>query len=167
MHARRLLMLCLATTVLLLAACSPAPIYKPAPGTLQVMPAAVAQAPDQYARASVIWGGRIIKVTNLPDRTEIELLAYPLDGSQRPQFKDPPGGRFIAVVQGYLEPLNYPPGELMTISGRLDGTRVGKVGDADYVFPIVAADQFHLWTAEELRSPWSNVRIGVGVGATF
>lgn len=166
MHARRFLMPCLAAA-LLLAACAPAPIYKPAADTLHVTPAAVAQAPERYAHASVIWGGRIISVTNLADSTEIELLAYPLDRSQRPQLKDAPNGRFIAVVQGYLEPLNYPPGGLMTVSGQLGGTRVGKVGAAQYVFPLVDAAQYHLWTAAELRSPWSNVHIGVGVGGTF
>ncbi len=167
MHARRFLMPCLTATAALLVACAPAPIYKPAPDTLHVMPAAVAHAPEQYAHASVIWGGRIIKVTNLAHRTEIELLAYPLDRSQRPQTDQGAGGRFITVVQGFLDPLNYPAGRLMTVSGRLEGTRAGEVGTADYVFPLVDAGQYHLWTPEELRSPWSNVHIGIGVGGTF
>ncbi|HEX7340853.1 MAG TPA: Slp family lipoprotein [Rhodanobacteraceae bacterium] len=155
---------CLILAALLLAACAPKPIYKPATDTIHALPRTVAQTPEHYGHAAVIWGGRIVKVTNLADRTEIELLAYPLDSSQRPQIGSAAGGRFIAIVPGYLEPLNYPPGRLMTISGRLAGTRGGKVGHADYVFPLVDADQYHLWTAEELRSPWSNVHFGVGVG---
>ncbi len=164
MRLPRLPLPCLAAAVLLLAGCAPAPIYKPAPGTVHVQPRTVAQAPEQFGHAGVIWGGRIVHVTNLADHTEIELLAFPLDKSQRPQPKDAPGGRFIAIVPGYLEPLNYPPGHLMTVSGRIEGTRSGRVGDAEYVYPLVEAADYHLWTAEELRSPWSNVHFGVGVG---
>lgn len=158
---------CLAATALLLTACVPAPIYKTAPNTVQVAPSVVAQAPAQYDHADVIWGGRIVKVTNLANQTEIELLAYPLDSSQRPQVDGGAGGRFIAVVPGYLEPLNYPPGRLMTISGHLMGTRTGEVGAARYVFPLVKANAHHMWTAEEMRSPWSNIHFGVGVGTSF
>lgn len=158
---------CLTATALLLAACAPAPLYKPAPDVVHVPPTVVAQTPERYSRASVIWGGRIVKVTNMADHTEVELLSYPLDSSQRPQTDEPASGRFIAVVPGYLEPLNYPPGRLMTISGHLKGARSGKVGAADYVFPLVETVDHHLWTAEELRSPWSNVHFGVGVGTSF
>ena len=164
MRITRFTIPCLAATILLLAACAPAPIYKPAPDTVHVAPATVSQTPERFSHAGVIWGGRIIQVNNLTDHTEIELLAYPLDKSQRPQSKDAAAGRFIAIVPGYLEPLNYPPGRLMTISGHIKGSRAGKVGDADYVFPLVDVVDYHLWTAEELRSPWSNVHFGVGVG---
>ncbi len=164
MRIKQLTALVLLAAALLLAACSPAPIYKPTPDTVRALPLDVAQTPERFTHAPVIWGGRIVKVTNLADRTEVELLAYPLDRSQRPQPDNPAAGRFIAVVPGYLEPLNYPPGRPMTISGRIKGTRASKVGDADYVFPLVSVDDYHLWTAEELRSPWSNVHFGVGVG---
>lgn len=167
MRLTHILLPCLATAVLLLTACAPAPLYKPAPDTVRVPPSAVSQAPERYGHANVIWGGRIVKVTNLADRTEIELLSYPLDSSQRPQTDEAASGRFIAVVPGYLEPLNYPPGRLMTVSGSLKGVRSGKVGAADYVFPLVDTVDHHLWTPEELRSPWSNVHFGVGVGTSF
>jgi outer membrane lipoprotein len=164
MAAKQLITLGLAAATLLLVACAPKPIYRPAPDTLTATPNQVAQAPERYGHANIIWGGRIVKVTNLANQTEIELLAYPLDKSQRPQTKEPAGGRFIAVVPGYLESLDYPRGELMTVSGTLKGTRAGKVGGADYVFPLVDTRDYHLWTAEELRSPWSNVHLGVGLG---
>lgn len=167
MHSTHILLPCLATAALLLAACAPAPIYQRAPGTLHAMPSAVAQAPERYDHASVIWGGRIVKVTNLAHRTEIELLAYPLNSAQQPQTDEGAGSRFIAVVQGYLEPLDYPPGRLMTISGHLKGTRTGKVGAASYTFPLVKTSQYHLWTAKELRSPLSHIHIGIGVGTRF
>jgi len=153
-----------ALPALALAACAPAPIYKPAPDAVAAVPAQVAQSPERYANGSVIWGGRIVGVTNYADHSEIELLAYPLDGSQRPKANDSGNGRFIAVMQDYVEPLDYPAGGLMTVSGRIDGSRAGKVGGAAYVFPLVRVAQAHVWSADEMRKGHPNVSFGVGVG---
>lgn len=154
-----------AASLLALSGCAPEPIYKASGDSVQATPNAVAHMPERFGHGHVVWGGRIVKITNLADHTEVEMLGYPLDKSQRPQpDKDAADGRFIAIVPGYLEPLNYPRGSLMTVSGHLKGTRSDRVGEARYTFPLVTADDHHLWTAEELRSPWSNVHVGVGVG---
>ena len=165
MHLAALpLRLALPALLLGLAACAPAPIYKATPATLVATPAQVAQTPERYAHAPVIWGGRIVGVKNFPDHSEIEVLAYPLDGSQRPKFSAPGNGRFIATVRGYIEPMNYPAGAPITIDGQLAGTRGGKVGDADYLFPLVELAQSHVWSAEEMRGGHPNVHFGVGLG---
>jgi outer membrane lipoprotein len=150
--------------LLTLAACAPAPIYKPAPDAVSAAPYQVAQTPEQFASHQVIWGGRIVGVNNLADHSEVEILAYPLDKSQRPQANDSGNGRFIAVMPGYVEPLDYPAGALMTVNGQLDGSRAGKVGQADYVFPLVQVNQSHVWTADEMSKGKNNVHFGVGVG---
>ncbi|HKR76007.1 MAG TPA: Slp family lipoprotein [Rhodanobacter sp.] len=147
-----------------LAACAPAPIYKVAPGTIAATPMQAAQAPEQYAHGQVIWGGRVVDVRNLPDHSEIEILAYPLDSSQRPKFGAGGNGRFIALMPGYAEPMNYPNGAPITVDGQLAGSRAGKVGEADYVFPLVQTAQSHVWTADEMRSGHPNVSFGVGLG---
>jgi outer membrane lipoprotein len=162
--ARTLLPLCTLAVTLALDACAPAPIYKNTPDAVAAVPAQVAQSPGRYAGNPVIWGGRIVQVSNLADHSDIELLAYPLDGSQRPKANDAGNGRFIAVLPGFAEPLNYPPGALMTVSGKLVGSHAGKVGDADYVFPLVSATQSHVWTPDELRRGHSNIQFGLGVG---
>jgi len=54
--------------------------------------------------------------------------------------------------------------KLVTVSGRLAGTRNDRVGEAAYVFPVVTTNASHVWTAEELRSGKSNFSFGVGVG---
>lgn len=151
-------------TLLVLAACAPAPIYKPAPGAVVAAPYQVAQSPEQFSSKQVIWGGRIVGVTNLADHSEVEILAYPLDKSQRPQANDSGNGRFIAVMPGYVEPLDYPPGGLITVNGQLEGSRAGKVGQADYVFPLVQVNQSHVWTADEMNKGKNNMHFGVGVG---
>lgn len=162
--ARKLLPLSVFAFALALSACAPAPIYKNVPDAIAAVPAQVAQSPERYAGHAVIWGGRIVQVTNLADHSEIELLAYPLDSSQRPRANDSGSGRFIATLPGYAEPLDYPPGALMTVSGTLDGSRAGKVGQADYVFPLVTATRSHVWTPDEMRRGHSNIRFGLGVG---
>jgi outer membrane lipoprotein len=162
--ARSLTRLLAPLFMLSLAACAPAPIYKSSAAQVVATPMQVAQTPERYAGGEVIWGGRIVQVSNFADHSEIELLGYPLDGSQRPKANDSGSGRFIAVMPGYVEPLDYPSGSLMTISGKLDGSRAGKVGDADYVFPLVGVAQSHVWTPAELSQGRNNVHFGLGVG---
>ena len=162
--ARSLLCLPALLVLLTVAACAPAPIYKTTPQAVAATPQQVAQTPERFAGGDVIWGGRIVQVVNLADHSEIELLAYPLDSSQRPKANDSGNGRFIALLPGYAEPLDYPAGAMMTVSGKLNGSRAGKVGEADYVFPLVSAAQSHVWTAEEMRKGRSNIRFGVGLG---
>lgn len=149
---------------LTLAACAPAPIYKAPASAVTATPMQVSQSPERYAGGDVIWGGRIVNVTNLSDHSEVEVLAYPLDGSQRPKVSDAGNGRFIVLLAGYVEPLNYPGGSLITLSGKLNGSHAGKVGEADYVFPLISATQSHVWTQKELNEGRSNVSFGLGVG---
>ncbi|MGP1666419.1 MAG: Slp family lipoprotein [Rhodanobacter sp.] len=149
---------------LALVACAPAPIYKNAPNAVVATPFQVSQSPERFSGNEVIWGGRIVQVKNFAEHSEIELLAYPLDSSQRPKANDNGNGRFIATLPGYTEPLDYPAGALMTISGKLNGSRAGKVGEADYVFPLVSAVQSHVWTVEEMGKGRNNIHFGVGLG---
>jgi outer membrane lipoprotein len=149
---------------LALAACAPAPIYQATPGTLNVIPMQVAHSPEQYTKGGVIWGGSVIGVRNFPDHTEVEILAYSLDSSQRPQTNRQAQGRFIAIYAGYVEALNYPPGSLVTLSGQLNGSRSDSVDQAAYVYPLVNVTQSHRWTAAELRAGHPDIHFGVGVG---
>lgn len=162
--ASLLIRLALPAVLLALAACAPAPIYKTSGSAVAATPGQVAQTPERFSGNEVVWGGRIVHVSNFPDHSEIELLAYPLDSSQRPRANDSGNGRFIAVMRGYVEPLDYPSGALMTVDGKLNGTRAGKVGEADYLFPLVDVSQSHVWTAEEMGRGRNNFRFGVGVG---
>ena len=159
-------LLCLPALLVLLSmlGCAPAPIYRATAQATAATPFQVAQTPERSAGNDVIWGGRIVQVSNFSDHSEVELLAYPLDASQRPKANDSGNGRFIAVLPGFAEPLAYPAGALMTVSGKLKGSRTGKVGEADYVFPLITVAQSHVWTADEMNKGRNNIRFGVGVG---
>ena len=121
--------------------------------------------PEQVVQSAVrdvrvLWGGVIIKVDNLPDHTDITALSLPLDKTQRPDLDKPPRNRFIVRYSGYLETMVYAPGREITVLGSLQEAEEGKVGDASYRFPVVKADQIHLWPLRED----SNVHFGVGIG---
>lgn len=148
----------------MLAGCAPAPIYPTDASIVVATPQQVSAMPDRYRNVQVIWGGRIVDVDNFPDHSEIEMLGMPLDSSQRPRLDQPAGGRFIAIMPGFVEPMDYPSGALMTLRGHIDGTRAGKVGEADYTFPLVRAQNTHRWTPEEMQSHKPNISFGVGVG---
>jgi outer membrane lipoprotein len=150
--------------VLALAACAPAPIYQVAPGTVAALPAQVAVSPENYGKGNVVWGGSVIAVRNFPDHSEIEVLAYPLDSSQRPLANAQPAGRFIAVFPGYVESFNFPGGALITLSGQLNGSRSGMVDQAAYVYPLVSVSQSHVWTPAQMRQGHPDIHFGVGVG---
>jgi len=148
----------------LLTACAPPPIYKPDASIITATPAQVAATPERYRNAQVIWGGRVVAVRNFADHSEIELLDFPLDSSQRPRLKEPALGRFIALMPGYVEGMDYPERTLMTLRGTLEGVRAGKVGEADYAFPQVAVAQSHRWTPQEMDQGHPHFSFGVGVG---
>lgn len=149
-----------------MAACAPAPIYKTGASAVAATPTQVATAPGNFAGSQVIWGGTVIGVSNRQDRTEIRILAYPLDRSQRPRLKQAAEGRFTAVVPGFLDPMNYPPGSAVTVAGNLDGTVVGNVGQATYTYPLVnvASGNLHRWTPDEMAKGHPNISFGIGVG---
>lgn len=109
----------------------------------------------------VVWGGVLVEVSNLARTSELEILAYPLDRSQRPQRERPPIGRFIAVYPGYLEPVEFAPGSLVTVIGEIQGLDTRPVGEARYTYPVVAARGVHLW---DPKRPDGNFHIGVGIG---
>lgn len=158
---RRLLALSLPIAI---AACAPAPIYKTAPSSAVATPQQVATSPGNFRNMEVVWGGQVISVHNFADHSEIEILAYPLDSSQRPRLKEPAIGRFIAIAPGFVEPMNYPAGSLVTLRGTLDGARGGEVGQADYTFALIHSNAMHRWTPDEMSQGHPNVSIGVGVG---
>lgn len=150
----------------LLAACAPPPLYKGGPGVTHATPRKVAATPNDYSQAQVVWGGTIIGVRNLSNRTDIEILAYPLDSSQRPRMKSEAQGRFIAELPGFVEPMNYPAGAPLTVRGQIAGTQAGLVDHATYVYPMVLVRKgdLHLWTPQEMDQGHPHFSFGVGVG---
>jgi outer membrane lipoprotein len=150
-----------AVASLALAACA-SPVFKDA-APAAVSPAEVALQPGRHEGAVVVWGGKILDVRNLAETTEIQVAAYPLDRSQRPQQTAPIQGRFIVLLPGFAEPLDFPPGRFITVRGHIDGSRLRRIGDADREYPAVRRDELHVWPVNFPRER-SRASFGVGIG---
>jgi outer membrane lipoprotein len=154
-----------ATLILLaaLAGCA-APVLKDAPA-ISPTTAEVAAAPERYHDAEVVWGGKIVAIENLADTTEVAVVAYPLARGQRPDTRAPSQGRFVLVLPGFVEPMDFPPGRWLSLRGRVAGSEVRTIDRSEVVHPRVRDADVHLWPREfpDDRGHWS-FGVGVGVG---
>lgn len=156
------LLLPLLVTVAVLAGCAPAPIYPPNTGNS--VPADVAAMPQRHIGTEVVWGGRIVAVRNFADHTAIEVLSRPLDDSQRPMVDSQSAGRFLALIPGFVEPLDYPQGGLATFHGIVTGARAMPVGQARVETATMEVIEAHVWSAAEMRAGHPDIHFGLGVG---
>ena len=132
------------------------------------VPARLSATADPGVKGQVLtWGGSVISIKNLKDRTLLEVMSYPLASDGKPRTDLPSQGRFIADYKGFLEPAEYQPGRLVTVTGPMLGYTDGKVGEADYRYPALRADEMRLWDRQAAGSRnWKRpaVNLGVGVG---
>lgn len=149
--------------LLMLTGCASGPSFD-ASGTDRAMTPRSAVAEQDTAKGrAVIWGGVILNIANLPDHTRLEVLAYPLDGNQKPKLGDTPLGRFILGYAGYLEPADYTEGRLITVRGEVGGTTRGQIGETEYTYPMLTSGQVYLWP-RATQQDRSNVHFGIGIG---
>lgn len=156
-------LLALAALVLALAGCATGPRYDTAGVDTGLTAARVSAAPDAHNGARIVWGGVIVTTRNMPDHSEMEILSYPLNGAQRPDTGSGDQGRFLARTSRYLEGVDYAPGRRITVSGRVDKTLEGKVGEAPYVFPLIRAEQMYLWPRDGDTPSSPQIHFGIGV----
>lgn len=146
---------CLTTVAafVLLAGCAttrvPEPIREPikpelAPNEVRSGPAPVGM--------RVRWGGTIVRLENRGELSVLEVVARSIDGDGRPLASDNSQGRFIAHIPGFMEPTLYTTGRLITVVGTLEDNRRGKIGEYDYVFPVVKVSEHYLWPKPRARA---------------
>ncbi len=151
---------------LLLAGCAAtAPRFETAQVRTGLTPQSVIEGDAVFQGESVLWGGRIVETRNEADRTVLEVLAYPLDSDQRPDTDRDAGARFLVEREGFLDPADYEAGRLVTVQGMVQGTRGGRIGDADKTWPVVEARDIELWQDEDRRSRgYGSPRVNFGFG---
>ncbi|MGH8728644.1 MAG: Slp family lipoprotein [Burkholderiales bacterium] len=93
----------------------------------------------------VRWGGEIVEVTPKQNETCFEILSRPLSDSGRPLSTDRNFGRFLACSKEFYDPAVYVAEREVSVVGTLAGPVEGKVGERDYRFPKVQADDVYLW----------------------
>jgi outer membrane lipoprotein len=105
--------------------------------------------------AHVRWGGEIIKVEPKADATCFEVVARGLYADARPNRHDSSDGRFIACSKGFYDPAVYMRGRDLTVVGTLSGTEQHKVGDYNYTYAHVDADEVYLWPKRQYAVGYS------------
>ena len=150
--------------LLLVTSCASTPAFNTAGVDRALTPQRVSTSPQSTTGRNVQWGGTIVSTTNLKDSTQIEVLSFPLDSDGRPRVDTTAQGRFILERAGYLEPADYAAGRQVTAVGTVTGTLAGKVGEADYTYPVISARQLYLWSPERSYGGGSSF-FGFGVGS--
>jgi len=132
--------------VALLGGCAsvvPEAIRTEAPGNVQIVD--VREHPQQYRNAAVRWGGVIVSTRNERDHTILEVVGRDLDKEGRPRQEDRSLGRFLAKVNGFLDPAIYKPEREITVRGQVEAVIEQAIGEYRYAYPLVQAEATYLW----------------------
>jgi outer membrane lipoprotein len=151
----------LLVAVLILSACAmqPPEVINRGPISALTVTQVRAAADGAFAGSVVRWGGVITDVENLSDRTLVEVVSHTLATDGRPESDGTSDGRFIARFNGFVEPLTYKTGALLTVVGDVgDEAIVRPIGDYEYSFPVVNVSGAYLWAADSdtrvMPPPW-------------
>ncbi|GAB4485415.1 MAG: Slp family lipoprotein [Thermodesulfovibrionales bacterium] len=101
--------------------------------------------PAAYLNSRLILGGKIAETTTTNAGSEIEVVQNPLDRYGYIEETDYSEGRFIVAVAEQLDPEIFEKGRYVTVAGVLAGTRPGRINNADYLFPVIHAQEIRLW----------------------
>jgi outer membrane lipoprotein len=147
--------------LLLIGGCSSTPLLPTEGVNRELTPQQVADSGKEMTGSRVLWGGVIVTATNLRERTRLEVLAYPLDSSQRPQTGKLAGSRFLAYHPGYLESVDYAAGRQVSMVGTLTGIEEARLGEHSYRYPAITSEKIHLWP---VAPPPSEPKVHFGIG---
>ena len=101
---------------------------------------------DRLSGQSVRWGGKIAGVENHATETWIEIVQQPLNRFGRPMEGDSSDGRFIARIEGFLDPHVYTKDRLITVAGTLEKILQRPIGEYPYSYPLMHAVVYYLWS---------------------
>ncbi|MGM3175427.1 Slp family lipoprotein [Dickeya lacustris] len=90
------------------------------------------------------FGGRVVEVRNDANRTRLEIVSLPLDDGGRPELDAPSPGRFIAYINGFVDPVEVK-NQLITVVGPITGAEQGNIGDKPYRYVVVDVRGYKRW----------------------
>ena len=108
---------------------------------------------DAYLSQKVRWGGVILDIENKQNTSWLTIVAFPLNDRGRPSLSTASPGRFIAIVDEFLEPLVYNSDKEITITGKLLRTEIHKIDDFSYDYPVIKVAHYHLWSERPKIDP--------------
>lgn len=115
--------------------------------------------PQTSLNRTVILGGNLLRTWNAPEGTWLEVLQKPLDSEDRPLLTDQSEGRFMVRCDTFLDPATYAAGRSITVAGRVLGTHTDKVGESDYVYPLLSCLEIYLWPQTPSMTISPNVQL--------
>ncbi len=101
--------------------------------------------PTAYKGEMVLLAGVIVKNTNSPKGTTLEIYQTQMDWEKRPVHKDVSEGRFLAESKDFLDPEIYGKQREVTIAGTVQGIKFIKLSEMAYPYPVIRAKAIHLW----------------------
>jgi outer membrane lipoprotein len=107
--------------------------------------AALASQPEEFKGRFVLLGGTIVQTLPKPKETEIEVVQKQIGSSGEPYLTDKSEGRYLVVVDRFLDPAIYRSGRDITVAGEVRGSEVRRLGEIDYRYPVIAASELYLW----------------------
>lgn len=110
----------------------------------------------KFTGTALRWGGRIVSVENRKADTLVTIVEHKLERGGRPYESLDSKGRFMARVEGFLDPAIYTPDRLITIAGVIEGEATRPVGDFEYRMPVVAVRSYKLWEPLPEYDPYFN-----------
>jgi outer membrane lipoprotein len=98
-----------------------------------------------YKGQTLRWGGSIINVTNSKNKSQAQILFYPLNFYGKPQTGRESQGRFVINSTKFLDPAIYKEGNEITVTGILASKITQKIGEKNLTLPLLDIDHIHLW----------------------
>lgn len=97
--------------------------------------------PDKHKGKIILLGGEIRALRYQEEKTEIEFVEIPLYRGGHPALGFDPGETFFVLFPERLDPILIKKGKVLTLAGRVIGTR--KVDGNDY--PLFAYEEAYVW----------------------
>src|SRR4030067_2370493 len=98
----------------------------------------VQQDPNLYRGKLVVWGGEIIQTTNQKDGTTLmEVFQRALGWRGEPKETIASEGRFLVLIEKYLDPYLFRRGRKITVAGEILGEESKTLGEMDYRYPLL------------------------------
>lgn len=72
-------------------------------------------------------------------------MQYPTNHYGKPLDSGESKGRFKAKIKGFVDPLVFEKGRLITLVGQVTAAEQGIIGEQNYTYPVLAAEGYHMW----------------------
>ena len=79
------------------------------------------------------------------DQSVIEVVYLPLKSNGVPEQTEQSPGRFLAIMQGFVDPTLYAKGRSLTVLGTLDKPVDSQIGEHKYRFSVLKVTGSKLW----------------------